>query len=404
MMRWIILTIMTAAAVLVAALFLRRRPARPHAAASIEVGDHRPAAIDREAGRIDGAQAATARAEINRRRLIAGCAVVAIGVVALYAAIDNPPFAPGRPGTAGIDDPVEQLAAATGQQAAAESRPGEAGRTPLPSVDEMIARLAERLKHSPNDPQGWNMLGWSYLRTDRFAEAAAAYAKAVELSPDAASTRSSWGEALVKAAGGVVTPEARAVFDQTLRLDPREPGARYYVGLAKAQAGDRRAALDAWLALIEDSDPQQAFVADVATQAAELAGELGVDVSARLRRPAAAAPEAAAAPPAPARPATGQLGTATDRGPTAAAVSNAESMAPADRMAMIRGMVEGLAGRLDRSPRDADGWIKLIRSRSVLGETDAARQALDRALKVFDDAPEERSRIEAAARQIGVAR
>jgi cytochrome c-type biogenesis protein CcmH len=69
---------------------------------------------------------------------------------------------------------------------------------------------------------------------------------------------------------------------------------------------------------------------------------------------------------------------------------------------MIRGMVDGLALRLDKSPRDADGWIQLIRSRTVLGDQDAAKAALQKALGIFIDAPQEQSRISAAATELGV--
>jgi cytochrome c-type biogenesis protein CcmH len=67
-------------------------------------------------------------------------------------------------------------------------------------------------------------------------------------------------------------------------------------------------------------------------------------------------------------------------------------------------MVEGLAVRLEQSPHDVEGWIKLIRSRVVLGEADQAKQALDRALAIFDNAPQERSQIAAAARELGIVR
>jgi cytochrome c-type biogenesis protein CcmH len=65
-------------------------------------------------------------------------------------------------------------------------------------------------------------------------------------------------------------------------------------------------------------------------------------------------------------------------------------------------MVEGLASRLERSPRDADGWIRLIRSRVVLGEGELAKQALAHGLAAFaDDAPT-RNRIAMAAQELGV--
>ncbi len=78
-------------------------------------------------------------------------------------------------------------------------------------------------------------------------------------------------------------------------------------------------------------------------------------------------------------------------------------MPTADRQTMIRGMVDGLARRLERAPRDADGWIKLMRSRMVLGEGELAQQALARGLAAFADDASERSRISAAAQELGVA-
>jgi cytochrome c-type biogenesis protein CcmH len=77
-------------------------------------------------------------------------------------------------------------------------------------------------------------------------------------------------------------------------------------------------------------------------------------------------------------------------------------MLPADRSLMIREMVDGLANRLEQSPRDADGWIKLIQSRMVLGESELAKQALARGLKAFADNAPERDRIAAAAQRLGL--
>jgi cytochrome c-type biogenesis protein CcmH len=79
-------------------------------------------------------------------------------------------------------------------------------------------------------------------------------------------------------------------------------------------------------------------------------------------------------------------------------------MQPADRMAMIQGMVDRLAERLSQSPRDVDGWIRLMRSRQVLGEADAAAQTLRMALDVFKDAPQEQERISAAGRELGLSK
>ena len=80
----------------------------------------------------------------------------------------------------------------------------------------------------------------------------------------------------------------------------------------------------------------------------------------------------------------------------------AEALSAEDRDKMIRGMVDGLEARLDASPKDAEGWIKLIRSRMVLGEKDKASAALKRVAEIFADAPTDRDRILAAGREAGI--
>lgn len=69
---------------------------------------------------------------------------------------------------------------------------------------------------------------------------------------------------------------------------------------------------------------------------------------------------------------------------------------------MIRGMVDGLANRLEQQPRDSEGWIKLIRSRVVLGDAELANKSLKRALSVFSEDGPERTQIVDAARQLGL--
>ena len=49
-------------------------------------------------------------------------------------------------------------------------------------------------------------------------------------------------------------------------------------------------------------------------------------------------------------------------------VTTPEAMPGRERDAATRSMVDGLAQRLESSPRDVDGWIHLMRSRVVLGE------------------------------------
>jgi cytochrome c-type biogenesis protein CcmH len=54
-------------------------------------------------------------------------------------------------------------------------------------------------------------------------------------------------------------------------------------------------------------------------------------------------------------------------------------MTPEQRQAMIRGMVERLAARLEQNPGDAAGWQRLAHAYDVLGEADKAKAARTRA-------------------------
>ena len=68
-------------------------------------------------------------------------------------------------------------------------------------------------------------------------------------------------------------------------------------------------------------------------------------------------------------------------------MANAAAMAPEDRMAMIRGMVEKLQARMDADGSDVEGWLRLAQSRSVLGEGDRARATYEQALAQHPDEP-----------------
>lgn len=75
----------------------------------------------------------------------------------------------------------------------------------------------------------------------------------------------------------------------------------------------------------------------------------------------------------------------------------AAEMTPEERMEMIRGMVEGLALRLEENPGDAEGWLRLARSYDVLGEPEKARDALRRAA---DAVPDDLAALRAFARAL----
>ncbi len=433
MVFWIILAIMTsAAAALLSVPFVWRIDrSQAGSAGGIDVYRDRLKEVENERrqGMIDDAQAEAARLEIvkfalaanktersvmpllsGRERNFAAICVtgmVALGSFGLYAAAGNP----SRPSTSSAVGPQPAIASGASEPSVpdnlvkplqaflAENKGQPQPQSGLPPVDEMIQRLAARLLQNPKDGQGWRTLGWSYSSIGRFAEASEAYAKAIELSPNDVEIRNARVEALVRSADGTVTADARTAVEDTLKIDPQNAHARFYKGLATEQDGDKAAALTDWREVLRDANPDESWVLDLKNRISGLERDFSQDTAVRPTEKltivggsseTSGVAGAAAWPPA------------VERGPSPQDVRTADAMPSTERSAMIRGMVDRLANRLEKSPRDADGWIKLIQSRMVLGEAELAKQALARSIEAFNDDTEQRDRIVAAAQQLGL--
>jgi len=429
---WILLAIMiSAAAALLSALFIRRLGRFPVVSAG-DIETYRDLLKEieskRRQGVIDDAEAEAARLETVKRALAANrepqvlpklvvsernftvicvSGILVLGLVGLYATGKVDPASTrgsvsAQPVFASFarDQSIPENFVTAMQTFVSENQGQPQAQSSVPPVEEMIRRLAARLQQNPKDGQGWRTLGWSYLNVGQYSEAGEAYAKAIELSPNDAEIRGARIEALVRSADGVVTADAKSAIEDTLKLDAKNGRGRFFKWLAREQEGDKTAALTGWLELLKDADPTESWVPDLKNRISELERDLGKDAPARPTGPRSAmtigSPQSLRAPP------DSPMSPMVEKGPSPQDVQAAEGMAPADRSAMIRGMVDRLAHRLEKSPRDADGWIKLIQSRIVLGETELAKQALADGTGAFVDDPQQRDRIVAAAQKLGL--
>lgn len=125
-------------------------------------------------------------------------------------------------------------------------------------IEAMVQRLEQRMKKSPDDAEGWAMLGRSYFVTQRYAEASQAYAKANRLN---GSQTAEWlvgqGESLAMANDRHVAGEPQKLFKQALTLDPNQGKALWYAGLAAAQSGQFKEAMAHWLKLRDQQLPDE---------------------------------------------------------------------------------------------------------------------------------------------------
>ena len=87
------------------------------------------------------------------------------------------------------------------------------------------------------------------MRLGRYDDAVMAFRKSLALNGETAGRDSDLGEALVAAANGVVTDEAKQMFQRAVALDAQDSKARYFLGLADEQDGNRDAAAAKWRAL-----------------------------------------------------------------------------------------------------------------------------------------------------------
>ena len=373
-MIWAIFMAMTlAAAGALLIPFLRQRGDNPSRAAyDVEIYRDQLAEIDRDRqrGLIGEAEAKAARTEIGRRALAADTAersavkqaavpqalplavlamavVVPLGAFVLYLDLGSPHL-PGQPF-------ATRHAGAT-----SDTRQDEA----------MVQQLAERLRERPDDLQGWTLLARSYGSLGRHSEAIAAWRNVQRLAPNAVDSLGGLAEALVQAAGGTVTPEAVRLFEAAGKADENDARARFYLGLARVQAGESRQGLQIWTDLVAISPRDAPWLEGVRAQIRRVAGEAQIDPATITPSPAATnqAARNAAAP--------------------SVAGSQAEAIArlpAAQQQQMIRGMVDSLAARLEAEPNDLDGWRRLGRARKVLGENDKSAEAYAKAVELAPD-------------------
>jgi cytochrome c-type biogenesis protein CcmH len=126
--------------------------------------------------------------------------------------------------------------------------PVQAQSMPAPDVLAMVGKLEQHLRDDPNDLAGWLMLGRSYLALQRMDDAVNAYDRAHRLNGSSAEAALGLGEAISLRAGGQISPEASALFEDALKLEPNNPKALLYGGFAAATRGDRATARSRWQA------------------------------------------------------------------------------------------------------------------------------------------------------------
>jgi len=399
---WIILTSIVAGSVAILTVpLVRRYDARPLGSAAMRsVLTDQLADIDNQqrAGTVSPPEAEALRIETKRRLLmdtveerppralgsgalgqiaVAVAVLVTLGGTLLYSRLGSPE----TPITGAADD-LGSATVASGTTGAGD-----------PAVTKMIAAIEDKLKTRPDDFEGWRLLGSTRYSLGQYAAAGDAYTRAATLAPTRGDLQSALGETLTLAANGTVTPIARAAFVKAVTADPGDARARYFLGVARDQAGDHAGAVNIWVAMLQSAPVGASWAADVRRTLDQVAREAGISLAGRLPADAAANQPT---PPGTVSPTIGAL-----LPPSASQSAAVQALAPDDQQTMIRQMVDRLAARLKTNPQDPDGWLRLIRVRMVQGDRPGAVSARDQALAALTK-PDERAAVADGARALGV--
>ncbi len=229
-----------------------------------------------------------------------------------------------------------------------------------------LARIEAHLAANPSDGRGWAVLAPVYLRQGRFDEAARAFASAIRNGQDGPDMFAGQGEAQILAAGGVVTAAARETLSEAVRRDPKNPRARFFLAIGQEQDGDLAGAASALRALLQEAPAGAEWAQTVRQRLEALPGEK------------------------------------TQAPPSESAAESIARLPPGVQQEAIRGMVAGLAARLQESGGSAADWGRLIRSQIVLGDKDAAQSALVTARQRLAQDAEALTQINALAVELGL--
>lgn len=340
------------------------------------------AEIDRDVGRgaLTAEEADAAKAEVARRLLRAAdsaktppaplemprlvkalFAVVSLllplGSLGLYLTYGAPGL-PAQPLSARLEAPAE--------------------RSPM---DDLVAKVEERLRTHPDDGRGWDVIAPVYASQGRFAEAASAFAEANRILGETPERLRRFAEARMRAENGLVAEDARKALTRAVELDPRNKEPLIWLALAKEQDGDIAGAIKDYKAIIESAPADAGWRPAIVDRIKML--EDG-------KRPATQAQASQ----------TEQQGAG--QGPAGPAADAVRAMSPAERAQFINQMVEQLAARLKQNGNDLEGWLKLVRAYKMLGRDSDAVEALASARKSLASDEKGLAALDGLAKELGL--
>lgn len=165
---------------------------------------------------------------------------------------------------AGMPVAVKPDAAATNKLPPVD--PAAAGAMTPEKINQMVERLAERLKSNPDDPVGWVRLAQAYKVQGRLPEAEDAFVKAGKLVDSDPDLLTQYADLLAVRGGNRIEGRSLALVNKALALNPKHPLALRMAGFAAFGRADYAQAVAHWETALTMLPPGSSDAARMASQ------------------------------------------------------------------------------------------------------------------------------------------
>lgn len=146
----------------------------------------------------------------------------------------------------------------------------------MPSIEEMVTKLEERMQQTPEDPQGWFMLARTYMVQNRFIDAVGALRKVQGLIGDEPVVLVRLADALAMSRGGQLAGEPTELLERALAKEPENVQGLWLLAMSNNERGEKPEAIRLWkqvLPLLGDDEKSRTEVRSMIAQAES---ELGI--------------------------------------------------------------------------------------------------------------------------------
>lgn len=144
----------------------------------------------------------------------------------------------------------ELINGAKKQTTTAEGHTSGANGKDLPTVEEMVEKLAVKLKENPNNAEGWFMLARSYMSMKRYKEAVKALEKTNTLVPNDPTVMLRYADALTMLSGGRITGKPFDLIKRAVAIKPDDPTGLWLIGMGYEEQGEYKKAISYWSLLL----------------------------------------------------------------------------------------------------------------------------------------------------------